>query len=227
MANVIMVNMQDGEGFLDFPLVEDIQPQLENTYSSIGDLLGGLSNLVGLYNTASVLTSGSMSGTGKTLNNIIAFPKWENTAPVKVAVKLLFYLGAERMETGKELNDTMNLFIKKASISRGKNGKGYAVPGLSASDIIKTSSNKDKEEKDTGVASSKLVDIIIPRVLQLKNAYIASITPTYSRQKTTSGYPIWGILDIQFSGLVMAIFEDNFENVPGQFEAFFSKIGGI
>jgi hypothetical protein len=62
MATVIMINMQDGKGYLEFPLLDDITPQLENTYSSIGDLLpAGFSSMINLVNTATTLTSQSLT----------------------------------------------------------------------------------------------------------------------------------------------------------------------
>lgn len=211
MANVIMINMQSEKGvadYLEFPLLDDIQPQLENTYSSIGQLVGtGLSEMVNLANTITTLSGEGLTGLGEKLANGMSFPYWTYTAPIKLPLRLLFYLGADGMATGEQLMNKMNLFIERSTISRNEHG-GLSVPGLSLSNIIKVSS------KENPNAKSKLVDIIIPRVIQIKNAYITSITPTYSRQVTKDGYPIWGILDMQFSGLVMAIYEDNFKNVP-------------
>jgi hypothetical protein len=104
----------------------------------------------------------------------------------------------------------MNKFIERSTISR--EGKSFSVPGLSVSEITKNSNVNNKKAQSN--VKSKLVDIWIPGIIQLKNAYIASIAPTYSRQRTVMGFPIWGILEIQFSGLVPAIYQDNFENVP-------------
>lgn len=216
MAQVIYITFPNltVNGTQTFPLVEDVQIALENTYESMGSLCGGISESVGQFNTATTLISGNLTSGGATLENIMNYPMWRNTAPVKLSAKLLFYIGQNETKTGGKYDviDHMNMFIERATLTRLDKG-GFSVPGLSVGSIIQESINEEGGGTRTQQIKSKLLDIHIPGIVKLDNAYIVSISPIYSRQKDIDGYPIWGSLEIQFSGLVPAIYEDNFKDV--------------
>lgn len=220
MANSIYVNFQDGEGFSDsFPLVEDPTITLQNDYQSIGDLVPGLSDIIGTIGTWESAITGGI-GVTSTLKNIIDFPRWTKTNPIKIATNLLFYI---QDDAKANVVDRMNKFIKMSTLSFTDDGQ-LVVPGVALGESISKSAQKGEKKPKTVTingkevnsaafgGNSKLVSLYIPGIVYLNNAYIESITPTYSRQITVKGYPIWGTLNIQFSGVVPALAE-NFLNV--------------
>ena len=217
MANIIYIDFKDNDSFLDFPLLEDVQVTIENEYEALGDLIPSLGDLMGYVTTLQTLGSGGMGkGTSK-MNNLIAFKRWKNTNPLKINVKLLFYI---KTDAYSDVILNMNKFIERSTLSFDGEGK-VSVPGLSLSQIMERTDAKQQtslglsaKQAKSFSTRSKLVDIIIPGTVQIPNAFIESISPTYSRQTTADGTPIWGMLDIQFSGTIPATYDNNFNNVP-------------
>lgn len=241
MANVIHITSNFEEGITEtFPLLEDVQITLNNTYQPIGDLVAGISELVGLITTASTLLTGGMPQELAKANNILSFPRWTNTDPIKINTKLLFYT---KTDSYKDVVYPMNFFIRLATISLDKDNR-IAVPGVALGEVLKDSTpktetiqkkpvkslnkkanaeaetNTETEDRKKSFSSkSKLVSIYIPGIVYINKAFIETIAPTYSRQKTKSGYPLWGMIDIQFSGALPAMAE-NFTNVSAEPESF-------
>ena len=217
MANIIYIDFKDNDGFLDFPLLEDVQVTLENEYEALGDLVPSLGDLMGFATTLQTLGGGGMSTGVAKMNNLIAFKRWKNTNPLKINVKLLFYI---QRDAYSDVILKMNKFIERATLSFDGEGK-ISVPGLSLSQIMQRTDAKQQnslgisaDQQSSFSTRSKLVDIIIPGTVQIPDAFMESISPSYSRQITLQGVPLWGMLDIQFSGTIPATYDNNFNKVP-------------
>jgi len=216
MANVIYVDANDNKGFSPgFPLLDDVQITLNNTYQSIGDLVGGLNDVVNMGKQYVSVWDASLPGELATFSNVLSFPRWQNTDPIKINVKLLFYVGWDKSIKGSknDVIDAMNFFIERATLS--VKGNKLVVPGVSLGEVLSTSNitSEEKNRREKLSNQSKLLKICIPGVIYMGHVFIETIAPVYSRQKTKEGYPIWGTLDIQFSGVTSAMFS-NFKDVP-------------
>ena len=218
MANIIYIDFQDGEGHLSFPLLDDVQVTLENEYEALGDLFPSMEKLFGDITSLSTLAKGGVSKGLATFNNLLGFKRWKNTNPLKINTKLLFYTQSKGAYQDVILN--MNKFIERATLSLDNEGH-VSVPGWSLNEIFKNITPDQREkmkisaDTENSLSSrSKLMDIVIPGTVQIYGAYMESIQPQYSKQITSNGYPIWGILDIQFSGTIPATYNNNFNNLP-------------
>ena len=61
--------------------------------------------------------------------------------------------------------------------------------------------------------TSKLCSVYIPSIVYIPKAIVEVAQPTWSKQRTDQGYPIWSKVNVQFTGLVSAIAEENFLNL--------------
>jgi hypothetical protein len=200
----------DGDPTKVFPLVDsEITINYETEWASFADLVPSVSDLVD-KGTAFLSSTGKIGGGLLSLKNMFAVQKWQNTKPPKVNVKLHFYVKTNpAKDIGIEMKDLINLYI----LTRNKNSKEtFDVPGISLSTINQAQS---KSLKDTEVMKAgKFCSIKIPGMIYLPVAMVTQAQPTYSTERTASGYPLWAILDIEFTGLFPAT-PDYYDNMPG------------
>jgi hypothetical protein len=141
--------------------------------------------------------------------------RWQNTKPARVNVKLHFYTKTNpAVDVSLEMQDLINLFI----LTKNPMG-GYYVPGISLKTMnVAMTSKTDYEVMSEG----KFCAIKIPGLIFLAACMVTQCTPTYSNERTTSGHPLWGMLDIEFSGLYPAS-PDCYDNFPNMINVGFAN----
>lgn len=200
----------EGEPIKIFPLVDsEIVINYETEWASFAELVPSISSAVD--KTSSIFSAGGTTG-GLLLGlkNAFAIQKWQNTKPPRVNVKLHFYVKNNPIkDIGQEMKDLINLHI----LTRSETSNDvFDVPGISLSTINEA---MDSNQKDKNVVlKGKFCSIKIPGMIFLPVAMVTQCQPTYSTERTASGYPLWAILDIEFTGLFPAT-PDFYDNMPG------------
>jgi len=231
MANRIYIQIKGNKEIIDVPLLTDVTLEIGSQFSSLGELAPALGTFIDIAKLLDV-SGGRMSKLHSDFYNAMDLPLWKRTEPMKFQTTLAFYT---QDDPKKDVWDKMT-YLMSLSILTKNSDQSYSFPGLSIHSFsklltkqdtsvssnasiqemiggIQTSSVKDVAdfEKQLYESNSKFISIAIPGVVYLDTAMILTCTPTFSKQKTTSGYPLWGNLEIQVSGLYPAstqIFKD-------------------
>lgn len=198
------VNFRDMS--MTVPLHEDITLQFQSEFGDIGDNLpAGVKSLIDLAKNITAL-----GGTTSDMFAMFGFQQWKSTSPVSIQLTLGFYTNQSAWYDVwlpiVSLSTLTTLSVVKAP--DGKNTGLYRTPGVSLGNLgivskAKTtdadakpeaSSRKGKDSADA--VKSKVIDVFIPGVIALNNAFVESAHPTFSHQKTKSGGPLWGTLQL-------------------------------
>jgi hypothetical protein len=216
MANRLYLQVSGSNKIFDFPVMEDITYETTSKFTSFMEFSSWMDMGTKVVNTIGAAT-GRIGTTLGGLRNVMDVPRWQGTDPVKVTMDLMFYT---QTDPKKDVHDKMK-YITSLNILTREGGE-YIVPGVNAktsamlaaygSNMKATKSLylKSKEigpklsKSETYDYNSKIVSLEIPGVLYLTHAFIVACQPTVSRQKTESGYPLWGKLNVQFSGVFPA-----------------------
>ena len=215
MANVIYI--QDNpdspgafkvKGVKVFPILDtEIQINYETEFASLGEMVPSINDMVNL--AGNVLSLGGKAGTGMlNIKNMLSVPKWQWTKPPRVNVKLHFYTKNDpEKDVALNMQDLINLYI----ITKSKSGKAFDVPGISLSSIkMGRESSQNKQDLST---QGKFCAIKIPGMIFMPVCMVTQAVPTFSNERTESGYPLWGILDIEFTSLFPAT-SDTYDKFP-------------
>lgn len=198
-----------GDNPKKFPLVDsEITINYETEFGSFAELVPSAGDLID-KGIALLSSPGSISSSVLSLKNMFSVQKWQNTKPPKVNVKLHFYVKTNpKKDIGLEMQELINLHI----LTRSQGDKErFDVPGISLSSLKQAQSGGS----DKKIAlSGKFCSIKIPGILYLPVAMVTVAQPTYSTERTESGYPLWAVLDIEFMGLFPAS-PDFYDNLPG------------
>ena len=224
MSNVIYIQGQSsGAGAMKnpnkvMPIVDsELTINYETEFGSFNDLVPGIGNVLDLVRNVSTGMSGQIGSGLLNLSNMMAVSRWQNTKPARVNVKLHFYTKTNpKTDVVDEMQDLINLYI----LTPDGNG-GYYVPGISLK-TMKMATDAGAKGKDMDLKQNgKFCAIKIPGMIFLAACMVTQAQSTYSNERTESGCPLWGILDIEFTGLYPATPDtyDKFpsmENVGGQ-----------
>lgn len=213
MANKVYIEYKDpfidignsllsGTSVIEVPLIEDPLLELQSSFQDLGDMIPGA--VRGIFDLMRNL--GRVGGTAsKNFEALLALPLWQKTEPVKMVLKLIFYTKDD--PENDVVNPMRGLFSQAILQDKGKNK--FSVPGLSMRSygIIKRT-NKSKGLEPGKVQkireSINLISLEIPGVIYLPFAIILSAKPSYSKQLTTAGLPLWGMLDIEVRSIYPA-----------------------
>jgi hypothetical protein len=224
--NRILINytMESGETIpLEYPIYEDFQIEANTEFSSFAELAPTIDSLVNLGNMVSS-TGGGVGPAGLGLRSILDAPRWQKTNPVKITIDMFFYTKEDPV---KDVLFPINTLLGAHVLKKSSDGKRVLVPGINAGnskEIDKIIKNIGKEEKaafiDEAGGEDKLkkflsgqynsiFSVIIPGVVYLPAAFIFAIQPTYSKQVTAKGYPLWAQANVQIQSITPALY-DNF-----------------
>lgn len=229
MANRIYIQIIGSNKIFDTPLLEDVTIETESSLSSWGELAPALNSLKDMLVTVGG-ASGNLTSGILNISNAFDLPRWNKTEPVKLSPKLAFYT-----KTDPELDVYYPMALLQSLNILTKNSNGtYTVPGVHVQNINQILSKLNDEppkslqsqasllntlatkranlpdEKDFE-NNSKLIAVEIPGVIYLPVAMIRACTALYSKQRTESGFPLWGNLEVTITGLYPAsdqIFKD-------------------
>lgn len=221
MANRIYLQAIGNDTIFDAPLTEDFTISNESTITSWGELVGSLSQYKDIIVTY-FAGKGTISKSLEALIGAFDLPRWTSTPPPRINAKLLFYT-----KTKAEIDVFYPMtFISSLSILTDAGNGTFIVPGMSAQNIIKvlgggynTSKTSDLSNQMGAFLSNKankflkasdfstggkIISLEIPGVIYLKYALVISAQGTYSKQRTSTGFPLWGSIDLVAQGLLPA-----------------------
>ena len=220
--NRIIIQYEGGYKPLEIPITEDFQIEASTEFSSFADLAPTISSLVDLGNTFTTTANGEVTSTGLKLRSVLDAPRWQRTNPVRITLDMFFYTRTSALEN---VVLPLEVLIGSHIIKRGKDNK-LKVPGLNALNVKNIdnliSGIKNKETRDDFVEEeggkeelkklaenqvNSLFSVIIPGVVYLPKAFVFAIQPTYSKQVTDEGYPLWASANVQIQSLTPALAE--------------------
>jgi hypothetical protein len=215
MANKIFISMYNpyklSFGFLkngynddiQCPLTEDINLDISSEFDTMGDMIpGSISGIIDLMRNVGRGVAGVASAQ---LETILDLPVWKKTNAVRINPKLLFYVQDD------PLNDVWApaMGIVANSILQVGIGGTYKTPGISLATFgqiqgKKSVSPAEGSESQFTADRMNVVTVEIPGVIFLEKAVITSAKPTFSKQITESGYPLWAELDVEIRSIYPA-----------------------
>jgi hypothetical protein len=186
-----------------FPLTEDISFVTQSELASWSDMVPGLEILTTIQSVM-VELGGTVSGGILNLQNMIDSPRWQKTLPLEFTVSLGFYLIDNALEN---IYKPMKRLIGLSILSRNEKG-GIVPPGIfmPAAAAVNKKPNQTVAEKLSN--SAKLIAVKIPGIITMPLAIIKSCTPVFSKHITETGFPLWGTLELNITGLYPAFAED-------------------
>lgn len=217
--NRIILTLRDNSQ-IEAPIQEDFSIEANTEFTSFADLAGSISSLVDLANVAST-TGGTVSRAGLMLRSIIDAQHWSKTNPVKINLDMFFYTKADaQLDVVDKVNSLLALHLLRHDPKTNR----ILVPGINAKMIADMEKEIKGIEKERSIekkevlsksaydkilnVTSSFFSVIIPGVIYLENAFMFSVKPTYSKQVTEGGYPLWAQVNVEVCGIAPAFVED-------------------
>ena len=206
MANRIYIKMynpftKQKEPF-NASLVDDPIIEMNSNFSSIGEMIPSkLMDVLKLSKTFSKL--GGVASAG--LETLIDLPIWEKTDPIKLNLQLFFYT---KTDAEKDVFEPVYTLCSQ-SILQVKSKGVYSIPGISMSTWSKlkdkNSTNVDEEKVAENLdETSTIISLQIPGIIYLPACIVYNAKPTFSKNRTVSGYPVWGKVDLEIRSIYPA-----------------------
>jgi len=230
MANRIYIGIIGTDYSFYAPCTEDVQVQAISQFTKIGDFVPTMDSLATMVNTASSGIGGLTSSRMIALKNALDVPIWQRTEPVRIATDLNFFIktsGYNDVWVPTMTLQSMNILSKQGDqlVTPGLNLKSIGNPG----EVLKNSASNMRNDLGNAfqavidakenipqasafTSTSKLCSIFIPSVVYVPVAIVENIQITWSKHLSTKGYPLWSKVNVQFTSVLPAIFEDNFLN---------------
>lgn len=204
MANrIFLQDYNREEDPMDFPLMEDPVIEISSRFGSFNETFPKAGEFL---DTATILSTSTSGGVGAGLlqtRNLFDIPRWQKTEPPKFVARLIFELKTSpTIDIVLPMSNLINYTI--LTLEDGK----YKVPGIS---LASMKAFQNQTGNSPLSENSKLLSIGIPGVIYLPVAIVERAVPTYSKEITDNGYPLWGQLDLSITGVFPAnsdMFED-------------------
>lgn len=204
MANKIYISFFNPyKGKMDegvFPLTEDPLLELQSNFQSMEDMIpSGIMSMVNLMKNVNRISGGA----SKSFETLLALPLWQKTEPLTIVANLVFYT-KDRGAFEDVWLPTMGLASQSILIDKG-DGK-FSVPGISLKTYasMRKSGKNPKNHEKVNQEGTNLISLEIPGIVYLENAVLMHAKPTFSKQLTTGGYPLWGTLNIMIRSIYPA-----------------------
>lgn len=218
---------------LQSPITEDFQLETVSEFSTFAELCPTIDTVMNLATAYEGGSSGGVGGANLTIRSILDAPRWIKTNPTKITLDMHFYLETDPL---KDVIEPMVTLLSLHILTKGKDGR-FKIPGIYAGNVnqisalingkvektaeLKTDAEKMALEdtksrlKDLSRVDNKVISVFIPGVVYLPYAYIHSIQPTYSKQTTQSGCPIWASANLTISSLIPSNLNDFTDAISG------------
>lgn len=193
---------------IEAPLLDDPVIEYKTQFSSFSEIAPQiLTDIVNIGTIIQAGGSGKMSESWTQFSNMFDVPRYQKTEPVRFSVKLGLYTTNNAKQN---VWDTSRRLISMTILSQDPtNDQVVITPGISLASMANV--NKTKTGGVSAKLKAKLISVEIPGIIYLSRAMLESAIPTYSKQMTTSGYPLWCNLELNILGVMPAmtkIFDD-------------------
>lgn len=233
MANKVLIQiLASSPIILEAPCTEDIVVDAKSQYSSFGELVPSMETLTNFVSTAYSSIGGTVQRGVMTLKNALDVPRWIKTDPARLALDMNFYI---KTNPYTDVWLPTMLLLSMQILSRN-NANEFITPGMSINAMNafqdpNSSERTQSKEKSPNLnekasatddiknlfkslpTKAKLCSVYIPGIIYLPLAYVEVAQPTWSKQITEKGYPLWSKVQLQLTGLYPAVAEDNFFSV--------------
>jgi hypothetical protein len=196
----IKYNYSFTKNVISVPLLDDILLEVQSQFSSFGELIPQVKSILEIAATAQSSLTAQVGGNVLNLLNKFDIPTWKKTDPLRFQTTLTFYAGKNGAyeDVFLPITDLTNYVMLI------KTGNSYRTPGINLKNVTKVGQNGNKGRGVVGSTGARLMSVFIPGMVYIPQAFLRAARPTFSKYLTTSGYPVWGKLDVQFESLVPA-----------------------
>jgi hypothetical protein len=180
------------------PLLEDIALEVASEFKPLSSILPSVANegmnLLGLAAAA--------SGTALSISNYFDIMLWSKTRPLTFDFEVLFYPKTSALTD--VLIPTLLLMglTSLTEINKGEGNVYYETPGISlstakdflgkdAGKALDVKTNTSEGKPSPNASKGKTLSIKIPGVITLPSAIVTTVRPTFSKELTDDGCPLW------------------------------------
>lgn len=192
MANKVFIQDHfDSSKAYSYHLTKDPMFEMDWESTSFSEVVPEFKNILDTAVGFSAGVGGEV-GTGMVeFQNLFDIKRWKKSNPVGIAIDIQLF---SKTDAEKDVHDK-SLFLMNYTMLT-KEGNNYIVPGISLSSISEFQSN-------TGGFSSKakIISLWIPGMIYLPRAIILRAQPTFSRERTKKGFPLWAELNLQIESI--------------------------
>lgn len=192
---------------LELPLLDDVKIESASQFSGYSEMIPKIGDIVNFVTGVSSGITGEISSELLDLKNKFDLPKWQKTDPIKINVNLGFFT---KTDSWKDVYKPVKDIIGMSILSKDPNDEtSYIVPGISVNTMKEYTlkSKQGKEQPAINDLKAKIIAVEIPGIVYIPLAYVEMAMPTYSKQQTEQGFPLWCSLDCIFSSVSPATTE--------------------
>jgi hypothetical protein len=187
---------------LELPLLEDVKIDAQSKFTTWNEMLPPIvENTINLVSNWQAGIEGAISSGVLNLKNKFDLPKWNSTDPIEINVTLGFFT---KTDSYNDVTLPVRQIIGLSILSKDPSNENmYQVPGISLNTMKEFSIQIEKGNKSPTIAGlkAKIISLEIPGIIYIPLAYVKMAMPTYSKQITESGLPLWCSLDCQFASV--------------------------
>lgn len=199
MANrLFMQDHADSSKLFNFPLTKDPMLEIESQFSSFGEVIPSVNDFLNASTLAMTGAGGQVDAGLLKFKNLFDIKRWTKTDPIRLTVDIQLYT---------QTNPKEDVYRKAYQLMEytmlTKDSTGYIVPGMSLASLKDFQTNKEAGVQGTS-SKAKLICLWIPGIIYLPRAIIEKVQPTFSREVTESGFPLWAELNLSIESVFPA-----------------------
>jgi hypothetical protein len=230
------------------PILDDFTYELKSAFGSMADAMGEIgglvSTIIGLMQTLNKL-GGATGGTVSEGNDHLKLQVWNDTEPLRFTVKAMLHTQTNPYKDVYLPSIAISAQTILTSLGEGRNTSTFLTPGVNMkaksvlTDIknrrnsntsgtqITTDDKKSIEKLFDAKTNKILTDMRVFTVnadgqelilLDASPCFIETAKPTYSKEQTESGYPLWCELELTIQSVYSAsdLFFNYSKNEPNK-----------
>lgn len=180
---------------IEAPILDDITLSAKSNLSKISEVVPIADKVIDFVKKASGTVSNEIGNGVIDLINKFDAQKWAGTEPFRVSIKVMLYT---QRDPFMDVYKKATLLQGQSILSKSSDGLRYITPGASLQTLKAFGSQKGTtQEIEEVLRKSKLVAFEIPGVIYVPLAIVENAVPTFSKEKTESGYPLMASVDLQ------------------------------
>ena len=211
MANQVIIQLLNetaaeeigGDCIIIVPLADDITMSAKSQYSTLAELVPVIDTIKNKAMAFFGSVSNEVSAGAVELANKFDVPRWQKTDPFRITFKVTLYTKTDAyidVAVPAKVLQGQSILTKEV-----KNKKSvYITPGISLQTMKVFGKRSGKGDISSVLKKSKLIALEIPGIIYLPLAMVESAVPTYSKELTESGYPLYASIDLQVISVLPA-----------------------
>lgn len=201
------IGVSDKTITITLPLTEDITLDVKTNFKKAESVIPGgriVSGLKTMFTFANVL-----AGTTSQMQHMWDLQVWDSTNPIRLDFEILLYTKTDAMaDVVAPLISLMSLTVLSRVGGPDSKKTIFYVPGVNLSNLgefkksgeklagIATSGAEGKKDKEIDPKRTKILKVRVPGIIFLDTCIVDNAKPTYSKERTEEGYPLWAKLQM-------------------------------